>query len=68
MEDNLICFNYIINLKDNKDPEAWWRILDAFINAVERENAGACGGMHPLSSNKYCEACKDAQGTFETPE
>lgn len=60
-ESNLVCFKFVIDLKDNKDPEAWDRILDAFIEAVEKEDAVTGGGMHPLGSSKYCEDCNDSK-------
>lgn len=66
MEDNLVCFSFVIDFKDNTDPESWDRVLDALIDAVERENVGAGGGMHPLGSNKYCEDCRDAREDSET--
>lgn len=65
MEDSQVCFSFIINFRDNKDPEAWDRVLDAFLLAVKRENAGAGGGMHPLGSNNYCEDCRDAREDSE---
>lgn len=60
-KDNLICFKFVIDLQDNKDPEAWDRILDAFIEAVEKENAVAGGGIHLLGTNEYCEDCNDSE-------
>lgn len=61
--DNLICFNFVIDLHDNHDPDAWDRILDAFIEAVEREGAGAGGGLHPTGTNKYCDICQAKDDT-----
>lgn len=60
-EDNYACFNFLINFKDNEDPEAWYRILEAFIMAVEKEGACTGGGMHALGSVVTCETCKDEQ-------
>lgn len=58
--DNLICFNFVIDLHENRDPEAWDRILDAFIAAVEKEGASAGGGLHPTGSSlKWCTGCQD---------
>jgi len=57
--DNLLCFNFVIDLHDNLDPKAWDRILDAFIEAVEKENACAGGGIHPTGTNKYCQLCQE---------
>lgn len=57
--DNLICFSFVIDLHENKDPEAWDRILDKFIEAVEAEGACAGGGIHVTRSNKYCDTCRD---------
>lgn len=69
--DNLICFSFVIDLHDNHDPQAWDRILDAFIDAVEKENACAGGGMHPTGSNKYCDNCReilDDDSSTSTPD
>lgn len=58
--DNLICFNFVIDLHGNRDPGAWDRILDAFIDAVEAEGASAGGGIHPTGSClKWCPDCQD---------
>jgi hypothetical protein len=58
--DNLICFNFVVDLHDNHDPEAWNRILDAFIEAVEKEGACAGGGIHPTGSSlDWCTGCQD---------
>jgi len=57
--DNIVCFKFLVDFRSNKDPEAWDRVMDAFITAVEKENAAAGGGMHPLGSNKQCEDCND---------
>jgi hypothetical protein len=58
--DNIVCFKFVIDFRGNKDPEAWDRVMDAFIDAVEKEGAGAGGGMHPLGTNKNsCEDCND---------
>jgi len=59
--DNLVCFRFVIDLRGNKDPEAWDRILDSFINAVVEEGGGSGGGMHALGSNRYCESCDDRE-------
>lgn len=56
--ENLVCFNFVIDLHDNQDHAAWDRILDAFLEAVEKENACAGGGMHPTGSNKHCDICQ----------
>jgi hypothetical protein len=58
-EENLICFNFVINLRDNQDPEAWDRILDTFIEAVEKEGGGAGGGVHQTGANPLCEVCRE---------
>lgn len=59
--DNLACFSYVIDFHDNKDPEAWNRILDAFIDAVEKEGACTGGGMHETSIKNadFCDNCRD---------
>lgn len=57
--ENLICFNFVIDLHDNHDPDAWDRILDAFIDAVEKEGACAGGGLHQTGTNKFCDMCRD---------
>ena len=56
--DNLVCFNFVIDLHNNSDPVAWNRILTAFIEAVEKENGSAGGGMHPTGSNALCDICQ----------
>ncbi|KKN00860.1 hypothetical protein LCGC14_1133580 [marine sediment metagenome] len=61
-ENNIVCFNHVIDFKDNTDPEAWYRILEAFIKAVEKEGASAGGGMHSYGSTKYC--CKQPWWDF----
>jgi len=57
--DNLICFSFVIDLHENRDPEAWDRILDAFIEAVEEEGGCAGGGIHETGSNPLCDVCRD---------
>lgn len=57
--ENLICFTFVIDLHDNRDPEAGHRIMDTFITAVEAEGACAGGGIHRTGTNKYCDICRD---------
>lgn len=59
--DNIVCFKFVIDFQDNRDPAAWDRVLDAFIDAVEKENAVTGGGLHPIGTNKYCEDCNDTE-------
>lgn len=57
---NLVCFSFVIDLDDNSDPEAWDRILDAFIAAVEKENGHTGGGMHVTGScEDWCIDCRE---------
>jgi len=63
--DNLVCFNHIIDLHDNHDEEAWLRILDKFIEAVEAEGGCAAGGMHPAGDNPLCGCCGPSKLCFE---
>ena len=64
-EDNQVCINHLIDLHDNRDPEAWNRIWMAFIEAVEAEGGSAAGGMHPYGSNPMCGCCGPVKVCFE---
>ena len=57
--DNLVCFGMVIDFHENYDEEAWYRVLDAFIDAVEAEGACAAGGMHATGSMPpgFCQDC-----------
>lgn len=57
--DNLLCFGFIIDMHENHDEEAAYRILDAFIAAVEAEGGCAGGGVHKTGTNPMCQGCKD---------
>jgi len=61
--DNLVCFNMVIDFHENQDEEAWYRVLDAFIEAVEAEGACAGGGMHVTGSLPpgCCCICDDPE-------
>ena len=63
--ENLICFNFVIDLHGNQDPDAWDRILDAFLEAVEKEGGGAGGGIHRTGTNKFCDICQDEEDDGE---
>ncbi len=69
MEDKeySIHFDHIIVFKEKPSDEAWNRILDAFIDAVEKEEAGTCGGMHEYGSIHACceEGVTVCQECFE---
>lgn len=56
MENNehLVHFDHIIVFKEDPEDEAWYRILDAFLEAVEKEGASAGGGMHEYGSVHTC--------------
>lgn len=58
-ENETVCFSFVIQFRGEHDEGAWERILDAFIVAVERENAGAGGGMHLTGTNRFCTDCED---------
>lgn len=59
--ENLICFSFVVDLRENYAPEAWDRILDAFIKAVEKEGGGAGGGIHQTGTNKLCPDCQGVE-------
>lgn len=64
-QENLICFSFVVDLRENRDPEAWDRILDAFIDAVEKEKGGAGGGIHETGTNPMCQDCGPVKTCFE---
>jgi len=53
-EGYYIHFNQIIMFKEKPADKAWDRILDAFIGAVEKENANPSGEMHEYGSVHAC--------------
>lgn len=53
-KEYLVHFDHIIAFDEEPPGEAWDRILDAFIEAVEKEGASTGGGMHEHGSIRAC--------------
>jgi len=64
-EENIICFSFVVDLHENRDPEAWNRLIDAFIDAVEKEGGSAAGGVHQTGTNPMCQDCGPIDLCFE---
>ncbi len=53
----LIHFDHVLQFDEEPDEEAWYRILDSFIDIVAKEGGSASGGMHELGTIHTC--CKE---------
>ena len=53
-KEYLLHFDHVIQFDEEPGEEAWYRILDAFIEAAIAEGGSVAGGMHELGTVHTC--------------
>ena len=66
-KEYLIHFDHVIEFKEEPKGEAWYRILDAFIEAAMAEGGSVAGGAHEFGTVHTCceEGVTVCQECFE---